>query len=169
MKNRNDDIGVGRTVEKIKNSFSTCIDQCENSLRKSLSTPTGWGKLPIEEATSLLQHTIEIMHEVLDEKFAEQKESLLDAIWQYIDDRENGTAVSPDLMYEALIPVEDAIIQAVTDYTQSEQKRFDRESLLSLWCSYIEYMANNLITDVAEGFRNGLKKNLNTQNQDLSL
>ena len=158
MRNRDGNVEAEMFVSQIKNIYMDSIDECENILLRDLSTK--WAHTPTEEAVSILQNATAIMHDVLNRKMEEQREAILDATWKYVEDRENGSCTSPKLMYEALAPVEKAIKQAVSEFTQEKQKNYKKYSLIWHWCNYILYMVKNVVTTFAGKMQKGMEESL---------
>lgn len=152
------DIEAEMFVSQIKNIYMDSIDECENILRRDLSTK--WTHTPTKEAASILHDAVAIMRDVLEKQVEEQREAILDAVWKYVEDRSNCTCTSPTLMYKALASIEKAIEQAVGEYAKEEQKKYKKYSYLWHWCNYILYMVKNVVSTFAAKMQKGMVEDL---------
>lgn len=160
IRNRDGNIEAEMFVAQIKNIYMDSIDECENFLRRDLSTK--WTHTPTKEAASILQDAVAIMRDVLEKQVEEQREAILDAAWKYVDDRSNCTCTSPTLMYKALASIEKAIEQAVGEYAKEEQKKYEEYSYLWHWSNYILYMVENVVSTFAAKMQKGMVEKLKT-------
>ena len=64
------------------------------------------------------------------------------------------------LLVIAIAPVEKAIKQAVSEFTQEKQKNYKEYSLIWHWCNYILYMVENVVTTFAGKMQKGMEESL---------
>lgn len=145
-------------VWELKEDYMGSIDIFQAAMMKDLST--GWKNAPKEEAIPLVEEIANLMKDIVKNKMEEQREAIVQAAEQFVQDRENGTAISPEAMYEALYPVEAAIKEAVENTTAEWKKNYKEYSRMWLWCGYILYRVEQLVTTVASDMREGMRKRI---------
>lgn len=158
LRNSKEMMDVEVLIWELKDAYMGSIDKLQEVLMKDLST--GWKSVPKEEATPLVKEAANIMKDIVKTKMEEQREAIVEAVEQHIKDRQSGTAISPEAMYEALSPVEVAIKEAVQNYVVERQKNYKEYSPTWLWCGYILYRTEQIVTRIALEMREGMKETI---------